>query len=336
INTNIPNNTNLQNENILNQNKLVSVINSVNNLGAKFINDTLLRKLYGTIATPLVENEILQYSVDNINWNTITYFQGNSWATIIPPTFRGGEIQVRSILNNEITNRKFNALPYYTVSDTPTNIHAVLNNSNNNIDVTFDEPIFKGGYDTIRNYTILVRNGNSIISYHTQNTFFTISGLADNTNYYIQVQVENSSGLSTITTGIPILTNPSPLISTINTNLTAGVISQSTTVNFGSNYTVTYQPFIGYKVDSIFVNNEYNAVSSNDKVNEINLTNVTSNTTIGIVFSKVVYTISTNISLNGTISNAANVFYGDSVPITFTINQGYKLDSILIDEVYDA
>ena len=335
LNSKISNNTNIQNASISNPTGLISVINSVNDSGARFITDTFLRKLYGTISSPLSENEILQYSLDKVNWNTISNVQGYIWSEIVPSTFRGGVIQVRSILNNENTNRKFNSIPYFTISDPVYNYQAILNNSNNNINVSFSEPIFKGGYDSISYYTIFVRNGNNVLSFNTKNTQYLLTGLADNTTYYISVQVVNASGISSKTIEIPILTNPSPIISTINSTLTGGVIAQSTAVKYGSNFTVTYLPFSGYKVDSIFINNEYNAAASNDTINELIISNITSNKTVRIVFAKTVYTIATSISLNGTISNSANVFYGDSVPVTFTINQGYKLDSIFIDEVYN-
>ena len=331
-NQKIPNNTNLIGANPLNaQNFQNSTIISVNNTGARYTIDTFNRKLYGTIKNPLAIDEILQYSLDEQNWEDITGWEGMVWTVNLPNFFKVGIIRVRSIINNNVTNRVFNTIPYYIASDTPTNMQVLVDNSNNNINIHFTPPLFKGGLDTISYYNIKLKQGNNVTNFTTKDTNYVIKNLLDNTNYQVQISVTNIVASSDTTTPINVKTYPSPTITTYSSN--GGFIEISKMVKYGVNYRVTYQPFTGYKVDSLFINNVYTPVA--DTSTGFILQNVIANHTIQVVFAKRVYTIQTIINENGEISNAANVYYGDSVVVTYTPNIGYKVDSIFIDGIYN-
>ena len=331
-NQKIPNNTNLIGSNPLNaQNFQNSTIISVNNTGARYTNDTFNRKFYGTIKNPLAIDEVLQYSLDEQNWEDITGWEGMIWTVNLPSSFKGGIIRVRSIINNNVTNRVFNTIPYFVASDTPTNMQVLVDNSNNNINIQFTPPLFKGGLDTISYYNIKLKQGNNVTNFTTKDTIYVIKNLLDNTNYQVQISVTNIVASSDTTTPIYVKTYPSPLITTLSSE--DGFIENSKMVKYGSNYRITYQPFNGYKVDSLFIDNEYTPVA--DTSTGFIFQHIITNHTIHVVFAKRVYTIQTIINENGEISNAANVYYGDSVVVTYTPNIGYKVDSIFIDGIYN-
>ena len=331
-NQKIPNNTNLIGTNPLNaQNFQNSTIISVNNSGAKYTNDTFNRKLYGTIKNPLANNEILQFTLDGQNWDAVTEWEGKVWTVIIPSSFRGGVIRVRSIINNEVTNRAFNTASYFNVADTPTNIRVFVDNNNNNINVRFTPPNFIGGVDTISYYNIKLIQGNTTTNFTTKDTNYIINNVLDNTNYQVQVSVVNAVGSSELTTSISVTTNPSPIITTSNSD--GGFIENTKMVKYGVNYRITFLPFNGYKVDSLFIDNVYTPVA--DTSTGFIFQHIITNHTIHVVFAKRVYTIQTQINQNGTISNAVNAYYGDSVVVTYSPNNGYRIDSIYIDGVYN-
>ena len=331
VTQNIPNNTTINGVNPLNtQNVQNATIISVNNAGAKYKIDTFNRKLYGTIKNPLANNEILQYTLDGQNWNTITEWEGSVWTVIVPNTFKFGIINVRSIIDNIVTNRVFNTIPYYLVADTPTNVRVIVDNYNY-INVRYTPPIFKGGFDTISNYKIILKQGNSITNFTTKDTNYIIKNILDNTNYQVQIAVTNAVGTSDTTTSISVNTYPSQTLTTSSTG--GGFIEISKLVKYGVNYRVTFQPFTGYKVDSLFIDNQYTPIA--DTSTGVILQNFITNHTVRVVFARSIYTIQTLINDNGAISSAANVYYGDSVVVTYSPNNGYKIDSIFIDGVYN-
>ena len=331
VNQNIPNNTTINGVNPLNtQNVQNATIISVNNTGAKYKIDTFNRKLYGTIKNPLANNEILQYSLDGVNWNTITEWEGSVWTVIVPNSFRFGVINVRSIIDNSVTNRVYNTISYFLAPDTPTNVRVFVDNFNN-INVHYTPPVFKGGFDTISYYKIILKQGNNVTNFTTKDTNYVIKNLLDNTNYKVQVTAINEAGSSDTTTSISVNTYPSQTLTTSSSG--GGFIEISKLVKYGVNYRVTFQPFTGYKVDSLFIDNQYTPIA--DTSTGVVLQNFITNHTVHVVFAKRVYTIQTLINENGAISNAANVYYGDSVVVTYTPNIGYKVDSIFIDGIYN-
>ena len=102
-------------------------------------------------------------------------------------------------------------------------------------------------------------------------------------------------------------------------------------VESGTNYSISYIPTTGYKIDSIIVNN----VLVNDSTKRYTFTNIQNNGKIRVVFKIKTFSI-TSIVKNGSITpSGTNTYnYGTQVRYNYApINNGYVLDSLLIDGV---
>ena len=102
------------------------------------------------------------------------------------------------------------------------------------------------------------------------------------------------------------------------------------------NYTITdtlnylFVPNIGYKLDSVILNNNKIDTINNNK---LVLTNRSSLDTLKVWFSKIKYNIITS-AVNGQISSNTSVNYGDDIRITYNgVNDGYVLDSVLVNNI---
>ena len=105
----------------------------------------------------------------------------------------------------------------------------------------------------------------------------------------------------------------------------------SVQVESGTNYTVRYSPIIGYRLDSVIVNN----ILVNDSTQGYTFTNIQSNIKIRLVFKIKTFSITAEVK-NGTISpSGTNVYnFGTQVIYNFTpIDKTFVLDSLLIDGV---
>ena len=117
-----------------------------------------------------------------------------------------------------------------------------------------------------------------------------------------------------------------------------GTISPSgnTSVNYGANQTFTFTPNTGYHIDSVYIDNVYNAAAVS--AGTYTFTNVTANHSIRVTFAVDTFTIISTSEGNGNSSPSGNITvnYGDNQTFTFTPNTGYHIDSVYIDNVYNA
>ena len=116
-----------------------------------------------------------------------------------------------------------------------------------------------------------------------------------------------------------------------------GNISPTQFVKNGDNIRVTYQPDMGYKLDSIFINDVYQPLITTDSTNGYTFKNINKYQCIRIVFSliPIQFCITTKV-INGNISPYICIDSGTNYRITYNTNTGFKLDSIFINEIYQS
>ena len=113
-----------------------------------------------------------------------------------------------------------------------------------------------------------------------------------------------------------------------------GTISVSETAEHGDTVVVTVAPAEGYQVATFTVgedNKKPELVASEGKYT-YNFT-ITDNTRIVVEFERITYTVSTNTPENGSIRVSENTKYGDSVVVTVTPAEGYKVAVFTVDGV---
>ena len=110
-----------------------------------------------------------------------------------------------------------------------------------------------------------------------------------------------------------------------------GSISDSTTVNYGSDLIVTITPENGYEIDTIMVDSEL--VST---VTSYSFTNITDTHTVAVTFKLTSinnYAITASTGANGAISptGVVTVDSGATQLFTITPDNGYEIDAIVVD-----
>ena len=160
-----------------------------------------------------------------------------------------------------------------------------------------------------------------------------------------QVLVDNVNNPAAVAAGSYTFTNVTAnhtisvtfKIKTYTINATAGAngtISPSgnVSVNCGANQTFTFAPVSScYEIDQVLVNSVNNPAAV--AAGSYTFTNVTANHTISVTFKIKTYTISATAGANGTISPSGNVSVncGANQVFTFTPDNNYKIDQVLID-----
>lgn len=115
-----------------------------------------------------------------------------------------------------------------------------------------------------------------------------------------------------------------------------GTITPNGIVNVisGNNQLFTITPSLGYHIDSVLVDEIYDATATTS--GSYTFTNVIANHTIRAVFAVNTYTITATAGLNGSVSPSGitNYTYSSNASFTATPNNGYEIDSMFIDGVY--
>jgi M6 family metalloprotease-like protein len=112
--------------------------------------------------------------------------------------------------------------------------------------------------------------------------------------------------------------------------------SGTTTVNHGSNQSFTITPDNNYQISTITIDG---VVVTNVPV--FTFTNVTANHTIAVAFELIPvnqFQITATAGANGSITpnGIVNVISGNDQAFTIAPSLGYHIDSVLVDEIYDA
>lgn len=117
-----------------------------------------------------------------------------------------------------------------------------------------------------------------------------------------------------------------------------GTISPNGIVNVisGNNQTFTITPALGYHIDSVLVDEIFDASATTSGT--YTFTNVTANHTIRAVFAINTYTITATAGNNGSVSPSGitTYNYGSNASFIATPANGYQLDSMFIDGVYTS
>ena len=124
-----------------------------------------------------------------------------------------------------------------------------------------------------------------------------------------------------------------------------GTISPSGNALRGHNAIVTYQPFNGYLIDSVFINGVH--VANYNDSSSIHLENILSNQNVRVVFkieppvevapiTEPTFDITTSANGGGTISPSGNALRGHNAIVTYQPFNGYLIDSVFINGVHVA
>jgi uncharacterized protein (TIGR02145 family) len=106
-------------------------------------------------------------------------------------------------------------------------------------------------------------------------------------------------------------------------------------VTSGGNQTFTFTPNTGYHVDSVYIDDIFNAQAVANGF--YTFTNVKSDATIHVTFARNSYTITAIAGARGTITpnGVTTVFYRDNLTFNFAPRAPYIIDKVLIDGVND-
>ncbi|MCX8472557.1 MAG: hypothetical protein ORN85_02800 [Sediminibacterium sp.] len=112
-----------------------------------------------------------------------------------------------------------------------------------------------------------------------------------------------------------------------------GSISPTTFVKRGDKVKITYSPTTGFVIDSIYINGLYDSAVTHDSLTSYTFVNVREQSVIKVVYKIQTFTIAASVSIGGSINPLGNniVNYGARPTFTITTNEGYLLDSVLIN-----
>ena len=116
--------------------------------------------------------------------------------------------------------------------------------------------------------------------------------------------------------------------------------SSAFTISYGNNATISIVPDDGYRIKSVKLNGT--DITSTVKNNQYTITDITTNTTIEVVFEQIPnYTISIVSEGNGKVTYGSSIIRnqskeftikeGNSISISFTADSGYRLASVKVN-----
>jgi hypothetical protein len=116
----------------------------------------------------------------------------------------------------------------------------------------------------------------------------------------------------------------------LTTSVKNGEISGSQkTVDYGSNYTVNYEPYPDYEIESITVDGE--SLNPTKYPESYVFDSISKNHTIDVKFKeKPIFTITTSVE-NGFVDVTLNKHRDNDVQITYGANEHYELSEVLVD-----
>ncbi|MCX8481049.1 MAG: hypothetical protein ORN58_03930, partial [Sediminibacterium sp.] len=110
---------------------------------------------------------------------------------------------------------------------------------------------------------------------------------------------------------------------------------QTNTIFYGDNANVFIRPYVGYSIDSIFINEKYNALIpiNNNETNNYNFNNVLGDSTIRVVFKKTRFKVNIRSSNGGRLSVNGNITVANNANVTLQIQAryGFYVDSIFVN-----
>ncbi|MCX8481405.1 MAG: hypothetical protein ORN58_05740, partial [Sediminibacterium sp.] len=190
--TSIPNQTTLTNASIWSQaNTLPSTIISLNNVSAKYNYDSNNQQLYGDLASSTINNELIEYSINNgTTWKKIDTAINNKWGATLPTNFIYGNIQVRSDnIPRTFANYRYDLIP--VVSYSP---NFSVNNAGTQANLLPPTIL----YSALNNDAIfsITNGGNNDISINSNTGQITLSNNLPVGIYNLTIAATNTFGVS--------------------------------------------------------------------------------------------------------------------------------------------
>lgn len=126
--------------------------------------------------------------------------------------------------------------------------------------------------------------------------------------------------------GVIVYVCAAPPKCTISTSMSGGSITPSQTVEYGDDCTVSFYPYYGYEVASVYVDGSYVGYG----LDEYTFYSVTGNHSITVYTNYTLVTVSTSIT-NGTITPSSTSDKGDDFSVDFEPRSGYYVSSIKVN-----
>ncbi|MCX8480569.1 MAG: fibronectin type III domain-containing protein, partial [Sediminibacterium sp.] len=216
---------------------------------------------------------------------------------------------------------------FITIPNPPTNIIAV--GGNGQATVGFTAPVNNGGA-AINRYNISTTTGN--ITASGVGSPIIVTGLTNGTNYRFVVSATNAIG-SSLSSDTSNGIVPRSSGKYINAVVVGGQITNTTYIDSGSNFVVTYTNRLGYVLDSIYINGMYSTRATADSTSQYTFKNVGADSAIKVVYKIRTYTITASAGNGGSIApqGVSTVHYGEIPIYTITPNLGYVIDSVFVN-----
>jgi len=231
------------------------------------------------------------------------------------------------ITDVRVDNVSVGAVTSYTFS----NVSATHNISATFARITHTLTSSSGSGGTVSPLGITVINDGSNQTYtFTPNTGYQVSGvLVDNVSVGAPQTYSFNNVTANHTISVSFSLIPYTLTSTAGPN---GTISPAgtRTANWGTNQTYTIAPNTGYRISDVLVDNVSVGVITTYTFN-----NITANHTISATFTPITFSITGSAGSGGSISpsGVTTVNYGTSQTFTITPNTGYRIVSVLADNI---
>ena len=229
-----------------------------------------------------------------------------------------------SVKVNKIIFAKFKVI---TPPSKPLNVVAIAGNAQ--AIISFTSPIYNGGV-AINKY-IVEEVGGSIKDSNISSPVI-INGLTNLQTYRFSVKAINIFGLVS-DTSISNSIQPDNNFRFVKSRALNGVISADTTIALGGFRIIKYEPNIGFKLDSIYINDMYNSEITIDSINSYTFKNINGDSSIKVIFKLQTFTITSSAGTGGMITPVGSsiVKYDSSLKYTITPNAGFVLDTLFVN-----
>ena len=229
-----------------------------------------------------------------------------------------------SVKVNKIIFAKFKVI---TPPSKPLNVVAIAGNAQ--AIISFTSPIYNGGV-AINKY-IVEEVGGSIKDSNISSPVI-INGLTNLQTYRFSVKAINIFGLVS-DTSISNSIQPDNNFRFVKSRALNGVISADTTIALGGFRIIKYEPNIGFKLDSIYINDMYNSEITIDSINSYTFKNINGDSSIKVIFKLQTFTITSSAGTGGMITPVGSsiVKYDSSFKYTITPNTGFVLDTLFVN-----
>ncbi len=220
-----------------------------------------------------------------------------------------------------------------TVPDSPLMLTAL--GGNRKAVLSFEPPLNNGG-SPILYYRIFSTSSGTIINLKDTNipiSPFVINGLKNDSSYCFNVTAVNKVGESLPAKVCNVI--PQVKIATVIPIVVNGTIDDPFQIEFNSDTQIKYNSLVSSELDSIYINGIYNPQATKDSTNGYTFKDIRGDSVIKVVYRIKKFTISTSVN-NGFITPTNIVNYGTNFTITYMPKNGYTVDSIFINGIYNS